>query len=105
MHFTFFMLIRQINIKTLIDKLRTNLALRGQTVHFVHSKRIPQQGRSLCSFIHLNRSDKILTCLGTCLWNPGTYRHKFVRLSRAQFGLVMRLYSKLADEKPLFSLS
>ena len=24
-------------------------SLRGQTVHFVHCKRIPQQGRSLCS--------------------------------------------------------
>ena len=42
-----------------------------------------------CSFIQFDRSDKILTCLKTCLWNPGTYRHKIVRLSSAQFGLVM----------------
>ena len=52
-------------------------------LHFVHCERIPQQGRSLCS-------DKILTCLKTCLWNPGTQRHKIVRLSSAQFGLVMK---------------
>ena len=25
------------------------VSLQGQTVHFVHCKRIPQQGRSLCS--------------------------------------------------------
>ena len=30
-----------------------------------------------------------LTCLKTCLWNPGTYRLKIVRLSSAHFGLVM----------------
>ena len=30
-----------------------------------------------------------LTCLKTCLWNPGTYRHKVVLLSSAQNGLVM----------------
>ena len=29
------------------------------------------------------------TYLKTCHWNPGTYRHKIVRLSSAQFGLVM----------------
>ena len=29
-----------------------------------------------CSFIFLDRSDKKLTGLRTCLWNPGTYRHK-----------------------------
>ena len=29
------------------------------------------------------------TCLNTCLWNPATYRHKTVRLSSAQFGLIM----------------
>ena len=28
-------------------------------------------------------------CLKTCLWNPGRYRHKIVRLASAQFGLVM----------------
>ena len=29
------------------------------------------------------------TSLKTCLWNPGIYRHKNVRLSSASFGLVM----------------
>ena len=29
------------------------------------------------------------TCLKICLWSPGTYRHKIVRLYGAQFGLVM----------------
>ena len=29
-------------------------------------------------------------CLKFCLWNPGTYRHKTVRLTSAQFGLVMK---------------
>ena len=29
------------------------------------------------------------TCLKTCLWNSGTYRHKIVQLSNAPFGLVM----------------
>ena len=29
------------------------------------------------------------TCLQVCPWNPGTNRHKIVRLSSAQFGLVM----------------
>ena len=29
------------------------------------------------------------TCLKISFWNPGTYRHKIVRLSSAQFGLVM----------------
>ena len=33
------------------------------------------------------------TCLNTCLWNPETYRHKIVRLSSAQFGLVMNFYN------------
>ena len=42
-----------------------------------------------CSLLFFDRSDKILTCLKTCLWNPGTYRHKIVRLSSAQFGLVI----------------
>ena len=43
-----------------------------------------------CPLISFGCSDKILTCLETCLWNPGTYRHKIVRLSSAQFGLVMQ---------------
>ena len=43
-------------------------------MHFVHCKRIPQQGRSLCSsFCSFIRSDKILICLKACLWNPGSY--------------------------------
>ena len=29
------------------------------------------------------------TCLKVSLWNPGTYRHKIVRLCSAQFDLVM----------------
>ena len=29
------------------------------------------------------------TCLKICPWNPGTYRHKILRLSSAQIGLVM----------------
>ena len=29
------------------------------------------------------------TYFKTCLWNPGTYRHKIVLLSSEQFGLVM----------------
>ena len=60
-------------------------------MHFVNYTSIPQQGRSLRSFLFfvLSRSDKILTYLKTGLWNPGTYRHKTVRLSNAQFGFVM----------------
>ena len=42
-----------------------------------------------CSFLLFDRSDNILTCLKTCLWNPGTYKHKIVLLSSAQLGLVM----------------
>ena len=80
-----------INLKAVFVE-RFLLSLRGQTVHFVHCKRIPQQGRSLfffCSLIFFDRSDKILTCLKTWLWNPGTYRHKIVLLSTAQFDLVV----------------
>ena len=40
-------------------------------------------------FISFDCSDKILTFLKTCFWNPATYRPKIVRLSSAQFGLVM----------------
>ena len=29
------------------------------------------------------------TCLRVCLWNPGTYRRRTVRLSSSPFGLVM----------------
>ena len=31
------------------------------------------------------------TCLKISFWNPGTYRHKIVRLSSAQFVLVMKI--------------
>ena len=31
------------------------------------------------------------TCLKISFWDPGTYRHKIVRLSSAQLGLVMTL--------------
>ena len=54
-----------------------------------------------CSFISSDRSDKILTCLKTCLWNLGTYRHEIVRLSSAQFGLVTSLVLYFA--KSIFS--
>ena len=40
---------------------------------------------SFVSGIHLHFG----TCLKISFWNPGTYRHKIVRLSSAQFGLVM----------------
>ena len=40
---------------------------------------------NLVSGVHLHFG----TCLNTCLWSPGAYRHKNVRLSSAQFGLVM----------------
>ena len=39
--------------------------------------------------IQNNTDQNLTTNLKTCLWNPGTYRHKIVRLSIAQFGLVM----------------
>ena len=35
------------------------------------------------------------TGLKICLWNPGTYRHKSVRLSSAQFSLVISLIANL----------
>ena len=34
------------------------------------------------------------TYFKTCLWNPGTYRHKIVLLSTAQFGLVMLIWMR-----------
>ena len=37
--------------------------------------------------LHFGTSSK------TCLWNPGTYRHKILRLSSEQFGLVMKAKS------------
>ena len=57
-------------------------------------KRIPQQGRSLYFsffFVSFDCSDTILTSLKTCLWNPGSYKHKIKRLSSAQFGLKILL--------------
>ena len=49
-----------------------------------------------CFFIFFDRSDKILACLKTCLWNAETYRHKNLRLSSAQFGLVMKNFKNYA---------
>ena len=63
------------------------ISLRGQTLHFVNCKRIPQQGRSfvLLLFFHFLWSfQQNFIMLETCLWNPGTYRHKIVRLTSAQ---------------------
>ena len=55
-------------------------------MHFVHCNRVPQQGRSLCSsfvlYFPLIVPTKV-SHLNTCLWNPGTYRHKIARLSSA----------------------
>ena len=68
-------------------------SLRGQTVHFMNSTQSSQQVHSLCSsFVFsfsLNCSDEALRCLKTCLWSQETYRHKIVRLSSAQLGLVI----------------
>ena len=36
------------------------------------------------------------TCLNISFWNPGTYRHKTVCLSSAQFGLVMNDSSRFS---------
>ena len=50
----------------------------------------------LLLFFHFfYRSDKILTFLKICLWNPGIYRHEIVRPSSAQFGLVVLAYEKI----------
>ena len=35
---------------------------------------------------------RFVTSLNTCLWNPATYKHKTVRLSSAQLGLVMKVF-------------
>ena len=43
--------------------------------------------RNFVRVIHLHFE----TCFKTFLWNPGTYIHKIVLLSSAQFGLVMYL--------------
>ena len=44
---------------------------------------------NFASRIHLN-FEKIW--LETCLWNTGTYKHKIVRLSSAQFGLLVQIF-------------
>ena len=58
-----------------------------------------------CSFIFFDHSDTILTCLKTCSWNPGTYRHKIVGISSAQFGHVKSRKGKyeLASLRWLFT--
>ena len=61
----------KINVPT---KLTLHVYVRGIQVNLV-------------SGIHLHFG----TCLNTSLWNPGIYSHKIVRLSSAQFGLVMQL--------------
>ena len=43
-----------------------------------------------------------VTRLKTCLWNPGTYRHKILRLSSAQSGLVIKV--DLNQSKRILSL-
>ena len=66
-------------------------SLRRQTVHFGQTasaiRYLDDPLFFFCSFIFFDRSDKILTCLKTCLWNLGTHRRKIMRLSSAQFGL------------------
>ena len=45
----------------------------------------------ICTRIHGNFVSGIHLHFRTCFWNPRTYRHTIVRLSRAHFGLVMLL--------------
>ena len=80
---------REIFLKIGLNKKKPpeHISLRGQTIYFVICKQIPFPLFFFCSFIFFDRSDKILICLRTCLWSPGTYRHKIVRLSSAQIGL------------------
>ena len=62
------------------------------TMYFVNCKQSPQQGVLLDLFVSLaffDRSDKTLTFLNTCLWKLETYTHQSVRLTKAQFGLVI----------------
>ena len=59
---------------------------QNKCAHQIHVTGIFTRIRSnFVSGIHLHFG----TILKTCLWNPGTYRHKTVRLSSAQFDLVM----------------
>ena len=47
------------------------------------------------------RSDKI--CLDTCLWSlPETYRHRKLRVSSAQFDIVMAYLYSLGTDCNLF---
>ena len=71
----------KINVPT---KFTLQVYVRGIHVHLV-------------SGIHLHFG----TCLNACQWNPGTYRHKIVRLFSAQFGLVMELVFFAQDGKKL----
>ena len=50
-----------------------------------HSGLRPDTSRFVCTFNFFDRSNKNITSLKTCFWNPGTYRHKIVRQSSAQF--------------------
>ena len=46
------------------------------------------------------------TCLKVSFWYPGTYKHKIVRLSSAQFGLVMLYFFPIpVNEKETLDLS
>ena len=97
------------NISEIVSSFLIGTALFewGQTVHFVICKRIPQQRCSLFLlfvffFISSDHLDKILAYFKRHLWKPGIYRHKIVRLSSAQFYLVMWftcffLFPKLID--------
>ena len=64
--------------------------LRGQTV-LLGNESVFRNKDFLFVLLSLSHcSDKNFTCLKTCLWNPRTCRHKTVRLSSAQFDLVLR---------------
>ena len=64
----------------------TNLTLRSY-VRGIHG--------SFLSGIHL----RFGTCLKISFWKPGTYRHKIMRLSSAQFGLV-KYFLKIQNLAP-----
>ena len=59
--------------------LRKVRGFRNKDVHFFF----------FCSLTSFDCYNTNLQCLKTCLSNPETYRHEIVRLSSAQFGLVM----------------
>ena len=56
----------------------------------------------LLLFHFIDHSDINSTSLKTCLWNPGTYRHKIVRLSSAQLSLVMTVLGLITPIEFLF---